>query len=175
MRTPETPLVTADAKSLASFSKTTSSRTNWLLIATGLAFTLIGWIDLTLVWLPFKPRSPEWEFGATSGFFDALPLGTIGLVTLCFATNVGGHAKTARLLSIVFWLIAVTLIGVAILFVSGLPLALNAVQDPAMKEILKLSIVKTLLFAGVYVSLYVATARWSWHSASRLKLAARTK
>lgn len=159
----------------AHFSKTADPRNNWLLLATGLAFTVIGWLDLALVWLPFNPRSPEWEFGATSGFFDAMPLGTIGLVCLTFAAHIGGHAKTARVLSIVFWMVALLLIGVATVFISGLPLAMNAVQDPAMREILKLSILKTLMFAGVYVSLYVTVARLSWKSATRVRQAARSK
>ncbi len=50
----------------------------------GTAFTVVGLVDLGLLWNPTDFGSSSWEFATLSQTFDSLPMTTLGLGLLAF-------------------------------------------------------------------------------------------
>jgi hypothetical protein len=133
----------------------------------GIAITLIGWTDLIMLWFPLRPASAEWEFGSTSSFIDALPLATLGLILLALVSLTEMRRRALRVIAIFAAFVSVSLIGIGIIYASGLPLALQAVQMP-MREVLFLSIIKTVILATIYLIFYISLAVISWRRANAI-------
>ena len=138
--------------------------TFWRIVtALGAALTVVGWTDLALLWFPSNFGSPEWEFGTISGHFDGMPLGTLGLVTLCIAALGLGRRRTARVLAAILMTIAVTLLGIFALYLLNVPVALGGVPPQLVPTIQK-AILKTTVFAVTYLALYGWLALYLWRN-----------
>jgi hypothetical protein len=57
-----------------------------VVLVVGGAFTVVGLVDLALLWYPVRLGNAPWEFGTLSATFDNLPMTALGvaLVTLGF-------------------------------------------------------------------------------------------
>ena len=134
--------------------------------ALGAALALIGWTDVLLVWLPFRPTGPEWEFGAISATFAGMPLGTLGLGILAAAAAARGWRRTLRALAVLCWLLTATVAVLAVIY------ALDAVVAwrgaPAhVGPALTIAVLKSAAFAMTYMALYPLLGVLAWRSSRR--------
>jgi hypothetical protein len=130
-------------------------RTNgWRIAAVaGLVFGIAGWTDALLLWYPLGFGNPEWEFATASSTFDAIPLGTIGLVALLAGCIGLGGRKRVLGVSALFAVIAVALFAVYVLFALSVTVAWGAI-DPGMRVVLIRAVTKTSVLAFAYIFLY---------------------
>src|SRR5690606_16937219 len=119
--------------------------------ALGAALALIGWTDVLLVWLPFRPTSPEWEFGAISATFAGMPLGTLGLGILTAAAAARGWRRALRVLAVLFWILTATIIALAVIYALDVLVAWRG-APPQVAPVLKISVIKSTVFAVVYMA-----------------------
>ncbi len=138
-----------------------------LLTALGLTVAVIGWADLSLIWIPPDFGNPSWEFGAIATNFEALPLGTVGLALLSVGLLGRGNYKAVRIVAALFALIAVALLGAYVIYLLDVPLALRGVQDE-LRSALKKGIAKTTLAAITYSTFY-AWAAWYMLRSTRVR------
>ncbi|MGH7481503.1 MAG: hypothetical protein ACRELV_05065 [Longimicrobiales bacterium] len=136
-----------------------------LVVAAGLLFAVAGWTDVLLLWVPLGFGNPEWEFATTSTLFDALPLATIGVALLALAARAAESSWPRRVLAALCGLIAVALVGAAVLYALSAVVAWNAV-DPGMRPLLLRSVVKTPVLAVGYITFYAWLAWWCARSLS---------
>lgn len=122
-------------------------------IGGGAALALAGWTDAALLWYPLGFGTPEWEFATTSTFFDALPLGTIGLTALAIGAMSRGSPRLLRVLSFLFPALAIAFVAVLGLFLLNAVVAWNRV-DPALKVMLDRAVLKTSVLGLTYIVLY---------------------
>ncbi len=136
--------------------------TLWLILAVlGVTIAVIGWTDLALLWYPLNFGNPEWEFGTISAHYDGLPLGTIGLATSAVAVMGLGWRLATRVLSGLFALITLGLVGIFVIYLLDVPVALGGVA-PAIVPIIKKAIAKAVVFATVYMAFYGWLSVYLW-------------
>ena len=115
-----------------------------------IVFLLMGGADLALLWYPPAFGSPEFEFATISRFVDGLPVFMMGLGLLAL-TGIGGMWRgatwTAFGISVLF---AVLLMLLAAIFVTDVPIALRAVQQPMVQVGVRKAIAKALFGLAVY-------------------------
>ncbi len=127
----------------------------WGLVAgLGLIAAVVGWTDVTMVFIPWGYGSPEWEFGSISAAVDGLPLGTLGFGLFAAGAIEMGWRIPARIATVFAWLVAAAVIGALVIFALDVPLALRA-MNPAQKPALIRAIIKTGLFCLSYIVFYV--------------------
>ncbi|HKV74103.1 MAG TPA: hypothetical protein VJN95_06265 [Gemmatimonadales bacterium] len=104
-----------------------------------------------MLWPPAFGRA-EWEFGVITGFFDGLPVATMGttLVVLGITSKPGRVRGLTYLIPALIWIVVV---GLAILYLLDVAVALKATPT-AMKTVAYRSILKTGLFTLTYVGYY---------------------
>lgn len=129
-------------------------RARYILMVSGAALALIGWMDAVLLWYPLGFGDPEWEFATTSGFVDAIPLGTLGILALAAGAVAQGARKILVALSVIFPLIAVAVMASGVLFALNAVIAWKSV-DPAYHVVLQRAVLKTSVLGVVYVALYL--------------------
>ena len=127
----------------------------------GTALTLVGAIDVLLLWWPFRLGSVEWEFATVGATFNALPLLTIGIGILAITAVVRDSKWLRRALMTLSLLLCLALIGIAILYVLTLPVAWRG-SPPAARTALIRLMVKTTLYSGIYVVMFGALAGLFW-------------
>ncbi len=136
--------------------------TLWLILAVlGVTIAVSGWTDLALLWYPLNFGNPEWEFGTISAHYDGLPLGTIGLATSAVAVMGLGWRLATRVLSGLFALITLGLVGIFVIYLLDVPVALGGVA-PAIVPIIKKAIAKAVVFATVYMAFYGWLSVYLW-------------
>ena len=122
----------------------------------GLAFLLIGGVDLVLAWYPPAFGSPEWEFGTISSTLNGLPLPALGLMLIMAAGVAQGRAWMARGASIAMIVVVVSLVALGILFITVVPLALQSVPNPLART----GILKVIAKSSVLLVIYPALFAW---------------
>ena len=137
-----------------------------LLLGLGVALAAVGWTDVASGWFPADLGSLEWEFGAISGTFDSLPLGTLGLGLMAYAVLLAGTRRSLAILSSLHGVVALGLVALLALYGLDVPVALGGVPD-AVAPTLRLAIVKTLAQAVVYVAWYAWAAARLWRDRPR--------
>jgi cellobiose-specific phosphotransferase system component IIC len=120
----------------------------------GLAFAIIGSVDLTLAWFPSAFGSAEWEFGTIGASLNGLPLPALGLMLVLASGIARGSRWQVRAAAIAFVVLVVALIGVALVYVTVVPVALADVTNGAVRTGLLKSIVKALVLVAVYPVLF---------------------
>ena len=133
-----------------------------LLGGLGLLFVIVGGADLALTWLPLGFGNPEWEFGTVTAMMDGLPVPTLGLVAVAGAARLAGARWLARVVSVVLAVLALWIVGAAILYVTTVPLALRAVTDPVIRAGLDKAVTKTAVQCVAYPIglVWLAVAAW---------------
>ena len=133
-----------------------------LLVPVGLAFLLVGAADLALVWYPLGFGSAEWEFGSVTSMLNGLPVLVMGLAFLGMAAVASGRRWAGRGIATVLALLAVTVVLMAALYATTVPIALKAVPNEQVALGLKKAIAKTTIQAAVYPVLLVWLAISTW-------------
>jgi hypothetical protein len=121
----------------------------------GLVFFVMSAIDILLGWYPLRIGSPEWEFGIISATMSTLSIPTLGLyLVLCSAIS-RERPLVAKVVGIGMIVIGVSLLGMAILYLTTVPLALKSVAtNDAAAFTMKKAILKwVILFVG-YETMY---------------------
>lgn len=122
----------------------------------GLVFLVMSMIDVVMGWYPIRFGSPEWEFGTTSATITALSIPTLGLYLMLSAAIARERARAAKAVGIALIVMAVFLVGVAILYFTTVPLALRAVRTNDMAALnLKKAMLKWLILFVGYESLFI--------------------
>lgn len=134
--------------------------------ALGAGLAVIGWTDVLLVWFPFRPTSPEWEFGAISATFAGMPLGTVGLGILTAAAAALGWRRSLRALAVLLWILTATIIALAVIYALDVLVAWRG-APPQVAPVLKISVIKSTVFAVVYMALFPLLGVLAWRSSRR--------
>lgn len=138
-----------------------------LLIVGSLALCVAGWVDAGLFWIPLHFGNTDWEIGTIGQTVDALPLGTIALLLLATGVRAaGGRRIWPRMLSVLFVVISLFLVGCLAIFLLDLPQILTAANSPGGRGI-KRGAAKVILFGVTYVIMYAAAGILNWRATSR--------
>lgn len=141
-----------------------SSRSVWAW--TGLAFLIVGGVDLVLTWFPMQFGNREWEFGSVTAALNGLPVPLLGLAALIWASAEGRRKWMATLSAVVGAILFVGVLVGLILWATGIPLALQAV--PAnLSAGLKKALLKTSIQGVVYPLLLAFLTVSAWRTARR--------
>jgi len=125
-----------------------------LLTYIGMAFVVIGAVDIGLAWFPFVLGSAEWEFGTIGATLNGLPLPGLGL-TLILASGVAlGRSMQIRLASVACVFLVVLLLGLGFLYVTVIPVALSDVTNPVVRTGIMKSIIKAVALFVIYPVLF---------------------
>jgi hypothetical protein len=123
----------------------------------GLAFLVMSMIDIVLGWYPVRFGTPEWEFGTISATVAALSIPTLGLYLMLCSAISRERAGVAKAVGIAMIVMAVFLLGMAILYLTTVPLALKSVRTNDMASAaLKKAVLKWLILFIGYEALYIA-------------------
>lgn len=146
-----------------------SESPHWhIVLGAGIALAVIGWTDALLLWYPLDFGNLDWEFATLTGSFDALPLGTIGLIGMLVGTVAGARYRGIVLLSFAFGLLSALL---ALLFaLYGLTiLSVWTSIEEQFRSAISRAVVKTSVLAVTYILLY----GWLSWTARRTAMALR--
>lgn len=131
----------------------------------GLVLAVAGLVDLALLWWPVGLGSPEWEFATVVSTTSAMPLVAIGLCALLASAAARGSRWLLMVMGAVLVLGAVILAVMLVLFLTNVPMALQATADQARVGIVKAS-VKTVVLAVLFGGVYAVGAIWALRQAT---------
>lgn len=131
----------------------------------GLAFALVGFLDIALAFLPSAFGNAEWEFGTISVTLNGLPLPALGLAMVLAAGVVQGNRWKVNGAVVMLALLTLLLVGAAFLYITVVPVALRDVTNDAVRTGLLKSIVKALTLLVLYPTLFVCIAIAGWRAA----------
>ncbi len=120
----------------------------------GIAFILIGALDVGLAWFPFVLGSAEWEFGTIGATLNGLPLPGLGLMLVLASGVALGLPMRIRVVAAICAVLVVALLGLGFLYVTVIPVALSEVTNPVVRAGLMKSIVKALALLVIYPALF---------------------
>jgi len=151
----KTPVVLGAAVSAPDFA------TVWrVALLAGIVLAFVGLVDIAFVWYPPRWANVDWEFGSVSTTFDALPLPTIGLVSVLVAAASRGRRLPMRLMGALILFLALVLVVFAVVYVLDAPVVVQAV-DPQARATVKRAMMKTGLMAAAYIVLYIVLGVWA--------------
>jgi hypothetical protein len=157
------PELEAESPRAVAQADTSQGSIGWtFLMLIGAAFALVGGTDLAVAWIPQAFGNPEWEFGTVSSTLDGMPVFALGLALVLTAAVAGRERRLARTIAVVFLLLAVAIVGMAVLYVTVVPLALRSIADPTIKQGLMKAIVKSLTQAVVYPTVFTWLGIKAW-------------
>src|SRR5690349_13726579 len=93
----------------------------------GIAFVVMGLTDIALGWYPASFGNAEWEFGAISAALNGFALPTLGLYLALGSAVASRRVVMGRVLGVIFGVFVVAMIGLALTYVTVIPLALQSV------------------------------------------------
>lgn len=144
-------------------------QTAWaMMFLIGLGLTVIGGVDVGLLFFPARWSSLDWEFGTVGAFIDGLPLVTMGFGAMVVASTGRGWLKWRAVLAAAALLMAIVVLAMVVIFVLDGPAAFRAVS-PEMKPTLKKAVFKTGIMGAVYVWIFAALGVWTWRRLKSLK------
>jgi hypothetical protein len=139
-----------------------------LVITIGLAFALVGLIDLALLWTPLGFGSPAWEFATLSQTFSNWPVTGLGLLLAVYGLvrhpNTG--AVWAAVAVIVFALVAVALAAMAVLYLTVVPTVLRNAPVEGV-QVMGRAVYKVAAEAVIYPIVFGAIAIILWRGLKR--------
>ncbi len=126
-----------------------------LLAPVGVAFLLVGGADIALTWYPLRIGAVDWELGTIMQTLNGLPVFALGLALLSARAAAGARRWPAVSVSIAMILVAIAIVAMAGLLALSVPVALNAVQDPAVLQGLKKAVLKAAVQVVAYPTMFV--------------------
>ncbi len=138
----------------------------------GILFVLVAGVDVLLTWFPTNFGNREWEFGTVSGSFNGLLSVAFGfaLVQVWFA-----HADRAwplRALGFVHIIIALLIIGAALMYARNVSIALSAATAGGAGTGIMKAIIKTSFQSVAFPIAFLLLARLSFLWAGQVGRAA---
>lgn len=153
MAAPQMQMSTASESSIRILPRRSvpSPAVGWELMGwVGLAFFLIGALDLAMGWVPFRLGNPEWEFGTVSRTFDNLPITALGLTLLLASAAARGIDWAIRATGLLALLLALFLFASLLVYALDVPVAFRAVGDSDARSGLKRAVTKGLAQGMLY-------------------------
>lgn len=130
----------------------------------GLVLAVVGFTDILLAAYPFRPGNPDWEYGAIHQTIAMMPLPTIGLAALLASAFAQGTRWLAQATAILLLLMALALLVTGAVFLTVLPLVLEAAPPPVLPGVKKAAL-RTVLGGAAFPIAYlvggVAALRYS--------------
>lgn len=132
------------------------SARGWSLVGwLGAGLALVGGLDLLLTWIPLNFGDVEWEFGTVTATFNGLPVLALGLGLSLGSAVARDRRRTTLLFSVLFVLLAVLVLGAAIIYATTVPMALGAVGDGGIRTGLMKAVVKAAGQSVIYPTLFL--------------------
>ncbi len=98
-----------------------------LLAVFGVAFAVVGLVDLVLLWIPTRLDSVAWEFATVGRTLEGLPMPLLGLALLAY--GLVRHPKSSlskvRAMGIAFAVLAVPVAALGALLLTSAPAVLS--------------------------------------------------
>lgn len=139
--------------------------TMWrLLSGLGILLTIVGFLEVALLWIPANFASTAWGFTTATGFLDAVPLLGLGLALTLAASIALGRLRLTRTLAIACGLLALVVCLAAVLYARALPTSFGVSMDDAMRIQLTKLTVKAGLQALVYLTTFLVLAALAWRA-----------
>lgn len=113
-----------------------------VLAALGVAFLLVGTVDLALLWIPAHFDTLSWEFATVGRTLDGLPLAILGLGLLTYGATRSPRAGRgrARAFAAAFTAAALLVAAMGLLFVTALPTVLQQTGAEALEGVRRAAI-----------------------------------
>jgi hypothetical protein len=141
-----------------------------LFMVMGGAFTLVGLVDLALLWTPLQFGTPGWEFATLSQTFTSLPFTGLGLVLL--AVGLVSHPNTRglwiRAASVAFAILALALVVMGFLYVTVAPEILRQTPFEGLDAV-GTAVIKNGFEMVVYPIACAAISFFLWRGVRRVK------
>jgi hypothetical protein len=128
----------------------------------GVVFLVVGITDLVLAWVPPRFGNADWEFGTVTAMFNNLPVPAMGVALGRAGASALESWGAKRVVAVVAAILAVWSLVAAVLFGLTLPLALGTVTEPAPRQALLTSAVKTAVQILAYTAFFFWTVRFAW-------------
>ncbi len=127
----------------------------WALGPLSIAFVLVGGADIALTWYPLRIGNPQWELGTIMQTLNGLPVLSLGLVLLAVWVAASGRRWALLSVAVAMILTAVAVVAMGALLSLSVPLALHAVQDPAILQGLKKATAKAAVQVATFASVFL--------------------
>lgn len=140
----------------------------------GLLFVCMAGADNVLTWLPTNFGNREWEFGTVSASFNGLLSITFGFALIQLWMSRLSESWPLRVLGGVEMLVALAIIGAALLYARNVSVALSAASASGVGTGLTKAVIKTSVQSVAYPVAYLLLARASFKWAKDIANVART-
>jgi hypothetical protein len=120
----------------------------------GVILALAALSDFVLAFYPLGFGSAEWELATISSVIQGLPLISIGLAAIWVSGGLSGQRRLLIAVGVLLLASAVSVFGLLIVFLTNVPIALQATRDVARLGIEKLA-AKTVVLALVFGVSYI--------------------
>ena len=134
-----------------------------LLMTVGGGITLLGLVELGLLWFPLGLGVAAWEFGTLSETFDVVPIAAPGVALLTYGIVRSHDVRTGvvRAASIAFCLLAVLFLLAGFVYIRAVPVVLAEAPAQAMDALYR-SIIETATAVAVSIVACLLVARLLW-------------
>lgn len=128
----------------------------------GVLFVLVAGVDVLLTWFPTSFGNREWEFGTVSASFNGLLSVTFGfaLIQLWFAHV--ERASALRALGVVHIVVALLIIGAALMYARNVSIALSAATAGGAGTGIMKAVIKTSFQSIAFPIAFLLLARLSF-------------
>jgi hypothetical protein len=135
----------------------------------GTAFIVVGMVDLGLLWSPLNLGRVSWEFATLSQTFDSLPMTGLGfgLLAFGFLHQPRSRPLQVRLMSMIFGLATLFLIGMAVMYFTVAPEVMRQAPPEAMTA-LNRAVVKNVAEIIIYPVTFGTIAVLLWRSVRKI-------
>ena len=136
-----------------------------IVMVVGLAFFVVGLVDLVLLWIPVRFQSAAWEFATVGRTLDAVPMPALGLTLVVFGSLRHSLARLSwwRSAAALFTCGTVLFCALAILFATSAPAILAETPPEAMAGIRRAAI-RHGVQAAVYPVCFAIASAFLWKS-----------
>ena len=134
-----------------------------LVMIVGLAFFVVGLVDLVLLWIPVRFQSAAWEFATVGRTLDGLPMPALGLTLAVFGSLRHPRARPSwwRSAAVLFTAATTLLCALAVLFATSAPAVLTETPPEAMEGIRRAA-VRHGVQAAVYPVCFAIASAFLW-------------
>lgn len=136
-----------------------------LFVAIGAALTVVGLVDIGLLWFPMQLGTAGWEFATVSRTFTNAPMTMVGLVLMAFGL-VRRRTRPAMVkrVAVVFAGLSFVLVAMGMLFGLAAPAVLSQVSGEEAVGALKRAMVKNGIEIVVYPTVLLVIAAILWNA-----------